>query len=129
MNQEPVFVLAQNYNNLNTLKEWIYTPVVFFVLFIWILATIVSVKNMDTKPFKWVLFLTVSLLVFKVLPMNNHPTPMTNEQITQITTQLANANNVAASAPLPPVAPVASPVVSPAVPVATGTPSAQLITN
>lgn len=122
MDQEPVFILAQNYNTFNSLKGWISNPSVFFVLFIWVMATIVSVKINDTRPFKWVLILTVSLIIFRVLPMTNHPVPMTQEQITQLTTQLANA-------PLPPVA-AASPVpVAKAVPVASGTPSAQLITE
>ncbi len=130
MNQsEPMFILVQNYNYFNTLKMWLFDPPVFFVLFVLTLATIASVKIYDVRPFKWALVLTVSFIFFKVLPMKTHPTPMDKEQITQISTQWANANNVAASAPLPPVAPVASPVVAPAVPVASGTPSAQLITN
>jgi hypothetical protein len=119
MDQEPVFVLAQNINTFNSLKGWIFNPPVFFVLFAWVMATIVSVKILDTKPFKWVLILTVVLLLFRILPMNNTNPPMSEEQITQITTQLANmksTNNI----------PVAIPVASP---VASGTPSAQLINN
>lgn len=117
MDQEPVFILAQNYNNMNTLKEWLTTPAVFFTLFIWIMATIVSVKIVDTKPFKWVIILTILLLIFKVLPMNSHPVTMTEEQITQLNTQIANAARVSGS-PTP---------VAKAIPV--GTPSATLINN
>lgn len=90
MNQEPVFILAQNYNTMITLKQWLTTPAVFFTLFIWIMATIVSVKILDTKPFKWVIILTILLLIFKILPMTNHPEPMTQEEITKITTKMAN---------------------------------------
>ena len=115
MDQEPVFVLAQNINTFNSLKGWLYTPPVFFVLFAWVMATIVSVKILDTKPFKWVLFLTVILFLFRLIPMNNSNPPLTQEQITQITTQLANMNKK--NEPLPVVA------------TPTGTPSAQLITE
>ncbi len=117
MNQ-PVFIQADNYNYLLTLKQWLCEPSVFFILFIWILATILSVKIYDSKPFKWVLVLTIFLLIFRVFNLKTHPEPVTVDQATQIATAAANA-------PLPPVvAPKATPVVTP-----TGTPSAQLITN
>ena len=119
MDQEPVFILAQNYNTMATLKQWLTTPAVFFTLFIWVMATIVSVKILDTKPFKWVIILTILLLVFKILPMTNHPEPMTQEQITQLNTQMANAARANSSSSPTPVAK--------AIPV--GTPSAQLINN
>ncbi len=125
MDQEPVFVLAQNINTINSLKGWIYNPPVFFVLFAWVMATIVSVKIMDTKPFKWVLVLTVLLIIFRVLPMHNTTPVMTEEQITQVATQVANMN-ATNSVPLPSVVPVATPV---RVATPNQTPSAQLITN
>jgi hypothetical protein len=122
MDQEPVFILAQNYNTFNSLKGWISNPSVFFVLFIWVMATIVSVKINDTRPFKWVLILTIFLLIFRVLPMTNHPVPMTQEQITQITTQLANTPLPPVATPVPKAIPVATPATTPK-----ETPSAQLI--
>jgi len=109
MDQEPIFVLSQNINTFNTLKGWLYNPPVFFVLFAWVMATIVSVKNVDAKPFKWILVLTISLIIFKVLPLQNTTPAMTQEQITQVATQVANMNRLKA--------------------IPTGTPSAQLIGN
>ena len=128
MNQEPVFLLAQNYNTMGTLKEWLTTPSVFFILFIWVMATILSVKIYDAKPFKWVMVLTIFLLIFKVFPMSNHPVKLTDEQITQIATQAANAPLppvvTPSPAPVPTAVPVATPVVTPK-----ETPSAQMINN
>lgn len=132
MDQEPVFILAQNYNTFNSLKGWMSNPSVFFVLFIWVMATIVSVKINDTRPFKWVLILTISLIIFRVLPMSNHPASMTQEQIVQLTTQLARGGTGVA-ATLPPVVTASPMPVAKAIPVArpvaNETPSAQLITN
>lgn len=124
MNQEPIFLLAQNYNTMGTLKEWLTTPSVFFILFIWVMATILSVKIYDAKPFKWVMILTIFLLIFKVFPMSNHPVKLTEEQIIQIATQAANAPlpPVVAPSPVPKAVPVATPVVTPK-----ETPSAQMI--
>jgi len=127
MNQEPVFVLAQNYNTMSTLKDWLTTPSVFFILFIWVMATILSVKIYDAKPFKWVMVLTIFLLIFRIFPMSNHPVKLTNEQITQIATQATQAAND----PLPSLAtPVPTVVPTPTTtPVVAETPSAQLISE
>lgn len=126
MQQEPVFILAQNYNYGLTLKAWLANPAVFFTMFIWIMGTIVCVKNRDTKPFKWILVLTIFLVIFRILPLNSHPIPMTQEQTTQVATQMANA-----AAPLPPVVtPVATVTPTPTVnPTPKETPSAQMINN
>jgi hypothetical protein len=123
---EPVFIQADNYNYFLTLKQWLCEPSVFFVLFVWILATILSVKIYDAKPFKWVLVLTIFLLIFRVFPMRSHPVKLTDEQITQIATAAANAPlpPVVAPSPIPKAVPVATPTVTPK-----ETPSAQMINN
>lgn len=121
MSPDPMFILVENYNYTNTLKMWLCDPPVFFILFIWILATVVSIKIYDAKPFKWVLVLTILLLIFRVFPMKTHPEPVSSDQATQITTQVANMN----ASPLPSVAP---PLPFSA-PTPRETPSAQLITN
>ena len=95
-------------------------PSVFFVLFIWVMATIVSVKINDTRPFKWVLILTISLIIFRVLPMSNHPASMTQEQIVQLTTQLARGGTAGFEADLPPVITASPMPVAKAIPLARG---------
>lgn len=125
MNQ-PVFIQADNYNYFLTLKQWLCEPSVFFILFIWILATILSVKIYDSKPFKWVLVLTIFLLIFRVFNLKTHPEPVTIDQATQIATAIANTPlpPVVAPSPIPKAVPVATPTVTP-----NQTPSAQLINN
>ena len=117
MNEPEVFILAKNYNTLSTLKDWIYTPAVFFTLFIWVLATIVSVKNFDSKPFKWTMILTIFLVLFKWVPMSLHPAG-------EILPPVGGAKNE--EEPLPSVSP--SPTAT-AKATPYETPSAQLITN
>jgi hypothetical protein len=119
MNEPEVFILAKNYNTLSTLKDWIYTPAVFFTLFIWVLATIVSVKNFDSKPFKWTMILTIFLVLFKWVPMSLHPAG-------QILTPISSKNE---EEPLPKVKPTPTATVASTKPTPNQTPSAQLITN
>lgn len=118
MSEPEVFILAKNYNTLSTLKDWIYTPAVFFTLFIWVLATIVSVKNYDSKPFKWTMILTIFLVIFKIVPMSLHP-------VGEVISPLGSKKE---EEPLPPVSPSPTATVT-AKATPKGTPSAQLITN
>jgi hypothetical protein len=119
MNEPEVFILAKNYNTLSTLKDWIYTPAVFFTLFIWVLATIVSVKNYDSKPFKWTMILTIFLVIFKIVPMSLHPA---GEILP------SNGKTLSEDEPLPSVSPSPTATVT-AKATPKETPSAQLITN
>jgi hypothetical protein len=119
MSEPEVFILAKNYNTLTTLKDWIYTPAVFFTLFIWILATIVSVKNRDNGPFKWTMILTIILILFKLVPMSLHPAG-------QVLSPIGTKNE---EETLPSVSPSPTATVAAAKTIPKETPSAQLITN
>jgi hypothetical protein len=55
-------------DNWYILKEFLFMPKVFFLLFMWICCSIVSIRTFNLKPMTFIFILTFFMMLFKKIP-------------------------------------------------------------